>query len=69
MKKLFIILIIVIFCVSCCCGCTQAESANALPYKKHFIYNGHQYIMFIDGHYESAPCGVVHDPDCKCNKE
>lgn len=78
MKKLLILLIAIIFCVSCCCKSTPVESTpNQSVYvisryqleHYEFIYKvkieGHTYILW-KGHEKG---GIIHDPDCQCNKE
>lgn len=34
----------------------------------HFNYNGHSYIQFNTGEGRNGRSGIVHDPDCKCNR-
>lgn len=34
----------------------------------HFNYNGHSYIQFNMGAGQNGRSGIVHDPDCKCNR-
>lgn len=75
MKKLFIILIIAIFCVGCYCGYTAVEYQSAYVVSRYelehyeLIYKvkieGHTYILWKG----SQKGGIVHDPDCQCNKK
>ena len=44
------------------------ESAGNICGVKHFDYNGHSYIQFEVSATHGGRCGMVHDPDCKCNK-
>ena len=34
----------------------------------HFTYNGHQYIQFNIAATHGGKSGIVHDPDCPCQK-
>ncbi len=58
------------------CSCTPSSKPNTRVYKnedcpfkriKKFEYSGHQYISFSRD-YRVEGVGVVHDPDCKCQK-
>ena len=69
MKHILILVVAMLF-VSCDKG-TKIIIRNDVPFDKveHFSYRGHKYIKFskYEG-WQHGICGVVHDPNCKCNK-
>ena len=67
MKKLLIILGVMMLLSACC---SQQTTNTDDPFvhmlkPKSFEYNGHKYIYFSVSLYQN---GVVHDPECPCNK-
>lgn len=71
MKKLFITLIAILSCVSCC---TKNDTDSAIISKSHvewvgsfykIKYDNHCYIVWTNGYRG----GLTHDPDCDCHKQ
>lgn len=68
MKQILMLVAAILF-VSCDKG-TEFIIRNDVPFDKveHFSYSGHKYIKFSKSEdFENGICGVVHDPNCKCN--
>ena len=67
MKRLIMILGAPLLLSACCQVSNEAQEVKEIPMKaRRFTYEGHRYIMFL---YNVHMNGVVHDPDCPCNKE
>lgn len=71
MKRLFCYLIMVVLLSGCkeITNETKPEHNSSIHlYAKPqtFNFNGHRYIYFPMSTYQG---GVVHDPDCPCNKQ
>ena len=77
--KNFLLVALVLFCISCSEGGHQVEvrylgkenPKDIIPFDRitHFEHKGHKYIKFeeLDGQFSVG--GVVHDPDCECFKK
>lgn len=66
MKKFIILLLAIIFCVSCKTEIDTVDNTDGMIESiTHFEYNGHKYIWFRSTGIGRA---AVHDPDCHCNK-
>lgn len=52
-------------------GCWNRGDVTSKDYlfAQRYTYEGHQYILFIEGLGSDAHGGVVHDPDCPCHHQ
>ena len=67
MKRSLMILGAMLLMSACCQVSNEAQEVREIPMRaRRFTYEGHRYIMFL---YNVHMNGVVHDPDCPCNKE
>ena len=70
MKKVLLGIIVVGFIWSCDEKIKNVSSKESVVITDVdcFEYDGHEYLLFKQGVLDCAIGGVVHNPDCKCNK-
>lgn len=67
MKRILFIIAIAMM-VGGCWDRGDVTSIDSL-FAQRYTYEGHQYILFIEGLASDAHGGVVHDPDCPCHHQ
>ena len=67
MKRILFILALAMV-VGGCWNRGDVTSKDSL-FAQRYAYEGHQYILFIEGLGSDAHGGVVHDPDCPCRHQ
>ena len=74
MKKIFLALMCLSVSVLSSCGKPQATTRESNVDRifddiDFFEFRGHQYVRFSKGYGQSRAFGIVHSPDCKCQKK
>ena len=71
MNKILLAFILFISLTACGDRAVIEKYYNQPPFEciEHFEYQGHKYIYFTGGAGHGIYGGVVHDPNCDCNKE